>query len=364
MAEGYVQAESTDPLLVNINSRMMGAFIDETRQHIKELEPYQSELLDEYCSNALPKTLKDQKPRNVSWTDWLGRLSSDEKHVEFLKWHVNYIEHQQVDPEVQGEIYRGKQLYKSQVADAIKSGWLHEDAHQAIDKVDDVPVYIGDVFDTLMQERTAYYWGGRLSKIVIAGQIDPGLKQWNEGNVINNISWVLKHELNHAVLGNLGDRWLNEAVTEHIAQALSYDGKPEVIDPSERGKRLEIGRFYTEERELLAAVMQNGQENEVPAQLATLAYSAGQSSPCASYPDFHYAVDKLWSDHEVFGGKDSIVNAVSARAWLLERAYLWQGLSRRNAEVNSVNQTLDDFKNSPQDIAKLFGKYLGEFTLV
>jgi hypothetical protein len=267
-----------------------------TRVKISNLSKRQTPILERYCSVDVPDAISAHKSskekelgKNYAWQEWLSEGTNDLELRAFLEWHVGHIEEQQIDPNVQAEIEAQKELYKDRLQQAVNDGWLHPNATEAIDKVDGVKVFVGDVFDTLMQERGGYHERGS-NEIVIASAIDDYENMIiDEPGLIENIRKHTDHELNHAVLGKLGARWLDEALTEHIAVSLDF-GRPEIVDPSERpgGKGT-----YIHERKLLDLLLNEGRQ-KIPPNLATKAYSDKTSE---SAEVFGAAVTEAWGEY-------------------------------------------------------------------
>lgn len=318
--------------------------LDKTRLKLSELDERQQDLLNKYCSDAASKILRKIHPEkkqndSVNWGEWLANVADDNQLLEFLEWHVDKIIKHQTAPAVQSEIYAQKARYKTSLRNAIDDGWLHEEAAQAIDKVDGTNVYIGDIFDTLMQERGAYHLRGT-SFVVIAGSSDP--VKLNSTTAQRELWKNIGHELNHAVVGQLPYRWLDEAATEHIALSLK-GGLPEIVDPHERQNRQHMKGTYVKERELLAHLLTNDKRT-IPASLITRTYSAGHS-----VYTLELALEDAWPQHTPRRGP-TMLGRINTHIVGLQMKYEARGITGREAEEKSVSKTLEHFKTKPQVI--------------
>ncbi|HZL08293.1 MAG TPA: hypothetical protein VFC50_03805 [Candidatus Dormibacteraeota bacterium] len=305
--------------------------------------------------------------RDISWADWLGQEANDQQLLNFLQWHVAAIEKHQADPEVQAEVDAQRSAYKSGLAKAIEEGWLHEGAEAAIKKVDGVRVYTGDIFDTILQDMGGYHVRGT-DAIVIAAPDDLG----SEGHAkTHRIKRAAKHEFNHAVLGMFGARFADEAITEHIAEALDK-GEPEILDPA---NRKDDERIYENERALMAAVLSQGFE-AIPVSLATQAYSETDSSRVPVNP---FDTNTAGRDVEVslrvktdqqqkremltsrinaswrtkLGIKDisvSVIDRIDAHVIRLEHHYAIEGMTTMEARSQAAATVLSDLLQQPDVI--------------
>lgn len=328
----------------------------QVRTHLKELDEQQKDILDGYLNTAATPFFRNVKEQNDlitngTWADWLSDYADDEHFMNFLQWHVDLISQQQTDPKFMERVAELKNDYKAHIARGIQEGWLSEKAESAIDKVDDISVYVGDIFDTLVQGRSGYHIYDS-DEIVIqqGGGESPDERR---ESVIKNADYTTIHELNHAVLGTehidtvvtshlMTERWINEALTEHIAEAF-IDGSPEVVTP---GQRQKYDATYDAERSLLAALLNQG-GSVVDASFATRAYSGNARDRAA----FYDALNNSWGI--------SVLGAVNTHIRNLEEYNAAHMQTPRNeitefriAEV-SVRTALSDLLQQPEVI---FGK--------
>lgn len=229
----------------------------------------------------------------LSWPKWLSARATDDQLINFHQWHDDYYQKQFTGPEHQHAVDDIKQQHGEGVARLHAGDYLHDDA--VADDVstsrDALQVTVTDAFDAVMM-------GGDFGKAT-AGS--------NEVEIGEGMPpTALKHEFNHAVLGSmerpdetepLPEDWLDEAVTDHIAEAMDF-GEPDVLDPSERKEAAVIsGRI--QERAVLAAVAKRGSKL-VPAKLFMKAYSAREpQSKAAAFDDLDAALAEAYGSDRV-----------------------------------------------------------------
>lgn len=335
------------------------------RTRVMQLNPNQAELLNAYCEQNVPKLLKKPKDKqgSDSWSNWLGEQASQQQLLSFLKWHASFIEAHQTDPDVQAEIEVQKELYKMRLhRDVVIEGqdWLHPNAEAAIEKVEGLQVYIGDIFDTIMQERLGYHLSDT-SKIIIAPlsglHIKPDKK--GEAPALVNIRQTAPHEFTHAVLGRLPWRWHNEAYTTHIETSLE-NGQPQVVNPD---KRVIQKDDYIYERRLAAALLAAG-DKEIPASLPTRAYSEGYNLSGGAMATYEAALEDAWGRH--ITASASVLQLVGGHIEELASRRLRfkpadggpeRALTPREKQIHAIRQTLTELREQPRLIFDPYFSY-------
>lgn len=236
-----------------------------TRKRLVRLNDFQASNLDDYLEQAAPgflqslqktwnqKPFDQEYPGNGRWARWLANAPNGQL-LNFLQWHNDYMEIAQGNPILERAIETQKANYKRAIRQGVKKKWLHPDAAGAIELVDETKVFIGDVFELELTGVAGYHVQYTGELLIADGRPD-----------------VIAHELNHACLGEYGDKWLNEAITEHIAQVMRH-GKVWILWPEDRRVR----GSYVPERELLEIFLTGG-EKVIPIQLLTRRYSARTS---------------------------------------------------------------------------------------
>lgn len=321
-----------------IDDEFVSLDLGDARKTINKLDSYHNNYIDNYCDKSAPSAIKRAKDLNYSdqhWKYYLTWKASDEQLLNFLQWNAHNIKRLQNDPEVLSEVETQKTEFKNSIASATASGWLHEDSLNSVKKTDDIKVYIGDAFDTYFRDCGGYYTPGN-NWVVIAGE---RTNANNSSSTVGQVRTALKHELCHATLGRFKLRWLNEAITEHIARSLSA-GQESIVNPYDRRLDADI---YTGEREILDLVL-NGGKNKIPVKQATRAYSEQNSND--EKESFEKAINKSW-DHVLPEGQ-SVVATIEA--FIINHTYKFKSDGRRFAEAQkeAVAQALFELKYTPE----------------
>ncbi len=327
--------ETADKELKNVRTRLSG------------LTPENQDLLENYCARIVPWGLKKDRGKhgqNSNWTTWLGTKANDGELTKFLRWHVEKIESQQAEPAAQTAIEIERLEYKAGIKKGVKDGWLHDDALGAVDKVDGIAVYVGDIFDMVMQERGGYHVRGSNHIVVGGANTFSPLKRAYRQSVKRGIKWATKHEFNHAVLGSLGQPWMDEALTEHIAQVID-NGDPEQMYPDRREHNRSM---YTARRTLLADVLTKGRQ-EIPASLATRAYSETRDLQSPTRDAFLDAIEASWGHHKKRTHESSLT-LINRHVSRLEKEYKAQGKTTIQAQDLAAAHASRDLLDNPQYI--------------
>ena len=335
--------------------------LTDVRARLLELDDKQREDFDAYAGSSMPRFLADSYVMRVeeldeqgikpadTWHEWFSKQASDEQLLNFLQWHVHQIESQQANPEIVEEIETQKAQYKLAVERAVVEGWLHPQSLEAIHDLENVPVYIGDLFDTHMHGVLGYYHY-ESDKIVI-GQ-GAGREPIAQDSAWLNMHFALKHEFNHAriQMNYSGTRWLQEALTEHIAQVMEGTRKLDHVRPNNPDYEV-----YGLERELLDVVLNNGQQ-QVPIELFTQAYSCmidpNNEATIDTHRALYGAMTKAWGE----GGVGLIEIAIqNYEADARER-----GLKTREAQAEALRKVRSDLLQRPELVFEDANKELAD----
>lgn len=298
MADGaaFIPADTdVHDLMLNIGARgeSIRQGLSDTRRRLSELDPESGKDWDRYCTMSVPAFLEGIKHaasgRDGSWAEWLSGEATDPQLLNFLQWHNHAMGELMTEPAIAGEVRRQKDEYKQALVIGMTEGWLHpEDAEAAIENVERVRVYPGDLFDTRFQGRAGYHMRG--SGRVVAATVKTVAGGPHYEDIRRGFKRNAKHELNHAVFRGFDVRWLDEALTEHIAIVMECCESADVIDAWTRAVVRES--TYHAERELLVVVLRDGAE-DVPATMAMRAYSEYEDGD--ERAAFKEAVDRSWA---------------------------------------------------------------------
>lgn len=319
--------------------------MNSSRYRLRELDGEQVGMFDRICEASVPLPLKEVKANRAdedTWQNWLAESADDRQLLDYLVWHVATIQEQQRDPGIKQEIADQREKYKEGVRRGLTEGWLHPAAKAAVASVDGVGVYIGDVFGTALKETLAYY--SREDGEVILGCATSIPVPGEYPQTRANVRRVIKHEFNHAVLGWLGVRWLNEALTEHIAQVMEH-GNLEGIEPNNRLNYAPPA--YPGERRLLDFILNEGGE-VVPVEMATLAYSEKLSGVFTARNAFSDAVDRAW-EHVLPAGEHAF-DMLDMYVGRLERRHKLDGLRPHKANEQALAQANHDIRHDPEAV--------------
>jgi hypothetical protein len=310
---------------------------------------------DNYVKWVDRKTQKDagtsDEGKDIDVIDWLTDSGEDNRDnsdiieetsaradrslTHYLEWN-DYRLTEQIDPskpeskELLDTIYQEKQDYKGNIIVGVDQGWLNKKALEAVGKVDNINVHIGDIYSTDFREAGGYHRRGTPNVVIQNGNKEAGT------TTVSNTKHALQHELNHAVLGQAEFRWIDEALTEHIALSLKH-GEPKTMLSWERQSQ----GAYPRERNLLATLLSFRQ---IPVSEATRMYSAKDEKVTE---EFNQLIDKAWG---VTGDKHAIehINEVLVSIEANLQRYDKMSVMKSQAEAaKKVEQLLID---NPQQL--------------
>lgn len=203
-------------------------------------------------------------------TDYVGKLLEVDKTGQyvidtatfgnFLEWNNHELMKRQAELDTQSEGL--KERFKTRFLRAIDDDWVPEWVRSRVDdRIDLSEIAVDDGFDTMV-----FDWAGNhveastgVREIVVEPDREDKLEK------------TLDHELCHALDGRVNDfpviyslfkseeagRALNEAVVEHLADALSKGNDINIIHPDSKERS---GAVYTSERYLLYVLAECGEQ--------------------------------------------------------------------------------------------------------
>ncbi len=195
---------------------------------------------------------------NIDWVSWIVSGASEAQRLNFLQWHVHRISTLASSDMCRPLIDQERQVFSDGVRWGIDQAQLPKSALSAAEEAKDAPIVFADILsgihvgglsvagyvssESTFSPREIFGWLRAAFVVEPSGPMN---------NLEDRIQHATVHELNHLLLGRLGPEWVNEALTEHIAQAMRH------------GQWLEVSPFkrnddgsYPWYRELLAVVLE------------------------------------------------------------------------------------------------------------
>ena len=311
----------------------INAAIKAARVDMLLIDPSYQSWTDPYCEGLVDLELvvskasfeRDNGP--TPWSTWIPLESSNQQFIQFASSNLEAVDSMQKNQSVQLEIEKEKIEYADTLRVGVRDNWLHINALEAAEAVDKIKVYVGDAFDTHFIGRIGYHLPG-MDWVVVGGE---SRHHAHRQGTLRNIRATTKHELNHAVLGALGARWLDEALTETIAY----------ISANKR----EIKLNYLPEIDLLLAVNSRGNV-DIPIDLYTRAYSEKYSTEAKD--ELFHAIGKAWSSR-IPVGKD-LLEGLEAFIERTEKAYIKSGEAPRKSQKLAIADAKNKLLNSPTEL--------------
>jgi hypothetical protein len=260
------------------------------------------------------------------WTQWMVKGASDKELINYFQWHNAQIEAMQADPELQAIVNEEKAIFKRGIETGIDKAYLPLSALDAMNGADEARVLFTDHYDSSRLGGVGGYvgktainvwnweWSGEEAAF-IAEPTDSGAP------IEDNIRHATVHELNHLLLGSFGPTWVNEALTEHINQAM-HTGLWHILAQSERADDGGYGAY----RDLLDCVLEPDTDavsartmswrdaRFIPLSNLTYAYASGDKGR-----EGRDAVDRVYSDIEEVYGRPEILTLIEVRLKAIEQ---------------------------------------------
>lgn len=200
---------------------------------------YENLELDELLKKQIkiPKLLEDNveamfadtsNETEGKWLKWLTRTSEnpteqaeyDSQLLNFLQHHFNRIEKLQKHPAFAEAIQSQRDTYLQSLQQAEADKWIVEGSAEdaAHDLEEHIKHYVTDEFSAMELTAAAYARRGEHTAYHPYGSTE-----FSVDSLVQSIHDSAHHEFNHVVLGSLPGRWLDEAVTEHIAEVFAVE---------------------------------------------------------------------------------------------------------------------------------------------
>lgn len=210
-------------------------------------------------SRIIQKLTGTSENDTTDWISWLAIGASEEQRINFYQWHEHRLVSMSNSEEFKALVDEQKRVFAAGVRTGVDKSELPTATLDALDGLEDASVLFSDAMIGLLIGGTAV--GGYVAREVTQSPHQEHYEAQRAAFVVeptdpfesieDRIEYVLVHELNHLLLGRLGPEWLNEALTEHIAQAMKR-GVWHEISPFLRGD----DGSYPWYRELLSVVLE------------------------------------------------------------------------------------------------------------
>lgn len=265
-----------------------------------------------------------------NFIDWVSDAERQPILLNLLQWNADFTEKRNNNPALKEFIATEKRDYSQKVTELIDLGWLPEAARTKVETVDSTKVVLADLFDTIILNTADGYHVRGSDRIVIS----PGNKNKTASHV-KKLQVTLKHELNHATLGSFTDRWLDEAVTEHLAEVMR-SGRPEVIEPMSRKWDKNV---YVQERRLLNVLLKKG-KSEINPRSVLHAYASPLAGGSPERNRLGKKLDESW-------GVENTLNWLSVRIGKLEQDKAKSGKPFIQAQSEALHQVTLELIGDP-----------------
>ena len=223
-----------------------------------------------------------------------------------------------------------RENYKQRMQELVANGTLPASVLDRLKRVDDIPVYLGDEFSTVMRRLNGHHTPGK-------GRIVIGVDLFTNPKSDRNAEDVFGHEMNHAIIQGRRKaqgwpRWLAEATTENL------QAEPQT---------------YLPERMLMAAMLQEG-TNGPNHKLAYHAYAAQENN--ADVAAFENKIEEIWGDY--IPAQKHALATYSAFSYIDMHSALTTDklsadhpeLSSRDVEISALLHTRAELRNNPEAI--------------
>jgi hypothetical protein len=255
-----------------------------------ELEQYDGDDLYSVAPNFIKRAAGLENP--ITWPGedfmkWLGSEATDAQIVNVFQSALYNLQKTAITPEVEQLIERQMAEYSAGIQQGEDAGWLAAGSADRVAGYRDNPsTWLWGTAQASGRSQTAAAWSvGQMSykyrhthtpQVVFPAT----RKRWYSefealsGTMEESIRSSGFHEFNHAFLGGFDEKWLNEAVTEHIAQVVKGN-----VDIDGNGYDT-VDCSYKREIRLLMAVVAKSQRDSIdPITMAQITHAYSSLDP-------------------------------------------------------------------------------------
>lgn len=192
------------------------------RRRFRSLTALQRKVLNMTLQTKDVPTMLKPAEDNTDWADHLAS-APDELLMNYLQWNQYDNDQKNSDPETVEKIDGYRDFYYERVAVAVHQSRLPKSAIRRADKIDEVPVAIGDVHTTSLGGMSGFHMEGGG---VVLGRT---MRQH-----------TFNHEMGHALMPKFPYPSLNEGYVEQLTVGLE-SGKMTDFDPNEANNQGSYG---------------------------------------------------------------------------------------------------------------------------
>lgn len=236
--------------------------LDAVRDEIRHVnQAVYGQYLDSIFDEIAPPLLKqrvdawrEEHPHETASGAWLQVLGApkddqmdDDFLLNFLQWHNHRIESLQQDPEFVQTIETVKESYIEGTRRLERQSIIAKGSYRRAKrnlKSEKLQHFVADPFYAAHLRGDAYAKRGEFTAYAPVESIEG-----ETTSLLLNVMETADHELNHGVLGMLPDRWLDEAVTEHLALVMAGRNVEDVYAGTDE-------KAYMAERDALDALIE------------------------------------------------------------------------------------------------------------
>jgi hypothetical protein len=278
--------------------RLHHSKIDELRKARETLTMYEGEkqqTIEQYITNIAPdelvaakQSVEDAFGVPISWKQWIEYNASDDQLMHLLLQHTSVMLEHTNSEAILDDIEKFEKQFVQ-----VTRRLYEEDTLAAVPKdTSEVSLRFGDVFDTALHNQVAYYEMDE--KVIVVGQGYRGQRNNFVAEARQALPLIVWHEWAHALIGHsfredadhpLVTRWLNEGITEELAQLIARGDGGEVAKDD----------TYGNERRLISDIISPSRH---PVEIRKQLFRA-YSGTVDDQAIFMEEVDALWGTKDV-----------------------------------------------------------------